>query len=80
MGHPWTWYAVALAVVYRLTLAGLDAAVRRVVRTASQATAELRFASLSAPASMADPESSTAGHHTAPRRTCPGTAVCREGR
>ncbi len=76
MGHPWTWYAVVVAVVCRLTLDGLDAVVRRVVRTASQATAELRSAPLSAPTTMAGPESSSAGRHHA----CPGAAAPRDGR
>ncbi|MGP8296856.1 hypothetical protein ACTPOK_02585 [Streptomyces inhibens] len=40
LGHSWPWYALALVGVYRLTATGLDALVRRVVRTASQARAE----------------------------------------
>ncbi|MFH9225348.1 hypothetical protein [Streptomyces lydicus] len=40
--HSWPWYALALVGVYRLTATGLDALVRRVVRTASQARAEHR--------------------------------------
>jgi hypothetical protein len=52
VGHPWTWYTLAMMVgVYRMTRAGLDAVVRRVVRIASQASAELgsdrRFAAAS---------------------------------
>lgn len=40
LGHSWPWYALALVGVYRLTATGLDALVRRVVRTATQARAE----------------------------------------
>ncbi len=40
LGHSWPWYALALVGVHRLTATGLDALVRRVVRTASQARAE----------------------------------------
>jgi hypothetical protein len=37
----WTWYTLMLVGAYRLTQVGLHAVVRRVVRIASQATAEL---------------------------------------
>ncbi|MEU5211670.1 hypothetical protein [Streptomyces sp. NPDC020742] len=48
LGHAWPWYALALVGVYRLTATGLDALVRRVVRTVSQACAEDHHAATAA--------------------------------
>lgn len=56
MGHPWTWYALALVGAYQLTAAGFDAIVRRVVRIASQAKSELRSAKADRPGPPAPEE------------------------
>ncbi|CAL9676746.1 hypothetical protein SUDANB176_07835 (plasmid) [Streptomyces sp. enrichment culture] len=61
MGLHWAWYALALVGAYRMTAAGLDAAVRRIVRTASLARDEHRHhARLSAPTAPAHPAVPTA--------------------
>ncbi|MFE4874065.1 hypothetical protein [Streptomyces sp. NPDC056682] len=40
VGLQWAWHALALVGACRMTAAAFDAVVRRIVRTASQATAE----------------------------------------
>ncbi|MFE7951482.1 hypothetical protein [Streptomyces sp. NPDC057426] len=42
MGLHMAWYVLALVGAYRMTAVGFDAVVRRIVRIASQATAERR--------------------------------------
>ncbi|MEU9124007.1 hypothetical protein AB0C96_29785 [Streptomyces sp. NPDC048506] len=56
LGHSWPWYALALVGVYRLTATGLDALVRRVVRTASQARADHHHATVAARTTVAPPQ------------------------
>lgn len=40
MGLQMAWYVLAVVGAYRMTAVGFDAVVRRIVRLASQATAE----------------------------------------
>lgn len=65
MGLHWAWYALALVGVYRMTEAGLDAAVRRIVRTASLARDEhrhhARLSAPTAPAHLAAPAAQSTG-------------------
>ena len=65
MGLHWAWYALALVGAYRMTEAGLDAAVRRIVRTASLARDEhhhhARLSAPTAPAHLAAPAAQPTG-------------------
>lgn len=70
MGPQWTWYVLAAVGAYQLTVAGLDALVRRVVRIASQASTELPSMPFSATAMTPEPES--VPPRPKPGRTRPG--------
>lgn len=55
MGLHMAWYALALVGAYRMTALGFDAVVRRIVRIASQATAERRTIPIPRPGAVARP-------------------------
>lgn len=69
MGHQWPWYAVTAVGAIRLTADLFDVLVRRVVRTASQARAEIRSARriTAVPEDTHDPRVQPLHPHPAPR-------------